>query len=359
MTKCDICGKTIDTQTEGHFSVSGFTVCVTCKAMVEGEVNPSASKQDKVPAPIVSYKCDMCNTVMPSKASGTFFDQNRVLTSPGYWEQLFLKKHGTPITEDALGNFAQASIQDNSGYTVCSKCKEILNNDLIKFKEFDLDNYIKSIPSGKVEAHAVVRVGGTIWKKIYGKWPSTLQPEPAPQIKKKDSPSETFFRVGDGRPEIISDLSLSAINSQQQSDESEKKLRGLIKYILLIFSHPTAKFDELGLALLVDKTLPEYISQKYNKAKIGFMPDTEPINSFDLPSLAIETFGEGIKNEKIYIYRMLHFKCDGGEGKCLVVYDKKQKENKPITKLDKLSSSVMNTDNSISNKSKKWWEFWK
>ena len=74
--------------------------------------------------------------------------------------------------------YTAAEFPDKAGFTVCTKCKTMLENDFEKFKEFGLENYIKSNPSGSVDLYAVVRVAGTIYKDVYKKWPYTLQPEP-------------------------------------------------------------------------------------------------------------------------------------------------------------------------------------
>jgi hypothetical protein len=126
----------------------------------------------------MNYKCDICSYLMPSKESGTFFDQNRVSTSPGYWEYMIQGASST-ISEDTIGMYAQMCSLSRSGFVVCNNCKTMLNNDFIKYTDLGLERYIESIPSGNVEPYAILVVAGTIFKKHHGKWPATLQPEPA------------------------------------------------------------------------------------------------------------------------------------------------------------------------------------
>jgi len=111
---------------------------------------------------------------MESKSAGKFFDQNRVLTSPGYWKYLYTKAQ-TQVTEDNLGSFLAMFSKDTSGYTVCDPCEEMLAKDDELGKEYDIEKYIVSIPSGQVDTHAAGTVAGTVWQKLNGSWPSTLE----------------------------------------------------------------------------------------------------------------------------------------------------------------------------------------
>jgi hypothetical protein len=73
----------------------------------------------------MTYKCDICPASMPSKSDGTFFDQNRVLTSPGYWEYLYTEAP-LPLDEKGIGLTAAFLCKDTSGFTVCERCKNML-----------------------------------------------------------------------------------------------------------------------------------------------------------------------------------------------------------------------------------------
>jgi len=111
---------------------------------------------------------------MENKSSGKFFDQNRVLTSPGYWMYLYTKAQ-TRITEDSLGSFLAMFSKDTSGYTVCDQCEEMLEKDYELGKEYDIEESIVSISSGQVDTYAAGTVAGTVWQKLNGSWPSTLE----------------------------------------------------------------------------------------------------------------------------------------------------------------------------------------
>jgi hypothetical protein len=119
----------------------------------------------------MGYQCDICTTDMPSKSAGTFFDQSRVLTSPGYWKYLYTEAP-TRLTEEVVPPFIARLCRDTSGYTVCDKCRDMLQRDAQLGREYDIEHYIESIPSGLVSPHSVGIVAGTVWKKLHGKWPS-------------------------------------------------------------------------------------------------------------------------------------------------------------------------------------------
>ena len=132
---------------------------------------------------VLNYLCDICSISIPSKSSGTFFDANRVLTSPSYWERLSIKGHSLgKLDEETLAMYLKMKMnkkRDPSGYTVCEKCRDMLKMDRQKAKDYGLDAVCKfpipySIPTGHIDMNAVILVVGIIWEKIHGSWPSTI-----------------------------------------------------------------------------------------------------------------------------------------------------------------------------------------
>ena len=117
------------------------------------------------------YMCDICSDTFP-KPEGTFYDQNRVLTSPGYWEIVFAKP---AFVEGILGMQLAMFCQDTSGFTVCDKCADVLEGDDARAAEYGLAEHVTSIPSGRVDSHAAGMVAGTVWKQLNGSWPETIQ----------------------------------------------------------------------------------------------------------------------------------------------------------------------------------------
>jgi hypothetical protein len=122
----------------------------------------------------MAYLCDICSTSLASRSAGTFFDQSRVATSPGYWEYLCTNSF-IPLTEDTIGLAVWQLCQDTSGYVVCDNCRDMLQRDMQLAREYGLEQYVTSIPSGEVDSHPVGMVAGTVWQKLHGTWPSTIQ----------------------------------------------------------------------------------------------------------------------------------------------------------------------------------------
>jgi hypothetical protein len=133
-----------------------------------------------------SYKCDICSAVMPSKESGFQFDRNRVLASPSYWEHFF-RVAKDPImsqifTEDAKGAAIRSLLKSDTGYVICASCKDMLQKDPEKAREYRLDPWFSSMQARDFQAadraqakeslQAVLITIGTVYERTTGKWPS-------------------------------------------------------------------------------------------------------------------------------------------------------------------------------------------
>jgi hypothetical protein len=119
-------------------------------------------------------------------------------------------------------------------------------------------------------------------------------------------------------------------------DDTRQKPKGLIRYVLLVVSHPVQPNPQQTFEFL-NKILPELRTQHDDSPKIGTLWETTPIAGIDMTAKAAEAFGASIVNNDLYIYRTLHLGLGGGDAECLVVYDKP----------------------GSSRSSKKWWRFWK
>jgi len=122
----------------------------------------------------MTYNCDICSREMEDKSNGHFFDQNRVLTSPSFWQHLYTAKIN-PLSEEGIGGFLGMFCQDASGYTVCDQCQDMLKNDFNLGREYEIEEFVSSISSGEVDTYAAGTVAGTVWKKLNGRWPSTVE----------------------------------------------------------------------------------------------------------------------------------------------------------------------------------------
>jgi hypothetical protein len=120
----------------------------------------------------------------------------------------------------------------------------------------------------------------------------------------------------------INTIQKSTTNKQEKTEIStNSKPKGAIRFVLMVVFHPIQTSTPQMSAFLMD-LLPDLNSQNNRNGKIGLIWKPDPIDLIDLQSLAIKTFGEGITDTNTYIYRTLHLGIDGGDVKCLVVYDK-------------------------------------
>ncbi len=90
----------------------------------------------------MSYNCDICSRELPDKSNGTFFDQNRVLTSPSYWEH-FYQKEIVPMEEEMLRMLLVTFCRESRGFTVCNRCRDMLHNDMSSISSGQLAGQIK------------------------------------------------------------------------------------------------------------------------------------------------------------------------------------------------------------------------
>jgi hypothetical protein len=123
---------------------------------------------------------------MPSKESGFAFERNRVLASPSYWDHFF-RNATDPLmnrvfTEDATGLAVQQLLMSDTGYLICASCKEMLQRDSDKAKEYRLDPWFTSMQASNFKAtdraqakeqlQATLITIGTVYERKTGKWPS-------------------------------------------------------------------------------------------------------------------------------------------------------------------------------------------
>jgi hypothetical protein len=125
------------------------------------------------------------------------------------------------------------------------------------------------------------------------------------------------------------------------------KPKGFIRYVLLVISLPVEPTPPQTFAFL-NKILPELETQQDGTAKIAKHWVTTPMSSIDMAAVAAEAFGNEVVNNSIYDYRTLHLGLNGGEAKCLVVYDKTVAAPSSTGRIQASAVSP-----------KKWWQFGK
>ena len=122
----------------------------------------------------MSIQCDICPNIIFVEEQETFYEQNRVVTSPGYWEYQFTTKSSS-FEENMLHQYLEMLSKDSSGFTVCNNCKTMLENDTNFAQELGVQNHVRSLPDGKVDLNSAGIVLGSVWKKMKGSWPSSIK----------------------------------------------------------------------------------------------------------------------------------------------------------------------------------------
>jgi hypothetical protein len=131
----------------------------------------------------MSYECDICSGVVPSRESGFAFARNRVLASPGYWEYVFRNAAmSRPFTEEAMGLAVRQLLMSERDYVICGSCKDMLGRDADKAKDYRIDPWFTtpqamnhSVPDraqAKEQLQATLITIGTVYERKCGKWPS-------------------------------------------------------------------------------------------------------------------------------------------------------------------------------------------
>jgi len=131
------------------------------------------------------------------------------------------------------------------------------------------------------------------------------------------------------------------------------KPTGLIRYVLLVVSHPEQPTAPQMSDFLL-RILPEFKTQNDGTAKVGLLWETKPMESIDVPALAMQTFGREVADETKFTYRTLRHKMSGGETRCLVICDAPP-SGQPATTKDTTTAP----DRPSQASAGKWWQFWK
>ena len=125
----------------------------------------------------------------------------------------------------------------------------------------------------------------------------------------------SFWKTLFGGKKTPTKTATDRANHAIQSKREPK--RGDIKFVLLVTSLPEEP-SMPHMCSFVQDSLPEL---KNGDAKIGFVWRTDPIDSIDVPGLAVEAFGSKVADPSTYIYRTIVSKLPTGHAKTLVIYE--------------------------------------
>ncbi len=210
----------------------------------------------------MAYQCEICPDVFSNKEQGYFFDQNRVLTSPGYWQYLFTTK-ASFFEVSMLNSYLDMLCKDTSGFTICNKCKTMLEADATFAQELGITEYVKTLSDGKVDRNAAAIVFGSVWRKMHGTWPSTIKvngfnTSKPPQNKKTEIPNT---KSSSDNVESLKNPVKQGENKIKNSDQTEKKPS-------LILDSVIKKAEENSWANILQKQILEFEKKNNEQEKI-------------------------------------------------------------------------------------------
>ena len=108
------------------------------------------------------------------------------------------------------------------------------------------------------------------------------------------------------------------------------------------------------MSAFLTEILPELKAQSNEATKVSFLWDTKPMSAIDVPALAMQSFGHEVSDESKYTYRTLRYGLNGGEAKCLVIYDAPQSRQPATTDLVTTAPNHPSKAGVL-----KWYQFWK
>jgi hypothetical protein len=111
--------------------------------------------------------------MMASKEDGTFYSQQQVMLTPGYWEFVIRFVGGAGTAGDmSYGSFVQKFLMDTSGFTVCESCARMIDTAAEQYNTYNLAAYFAR--ASKNGPEPVYVVAGTVWERKVGGWPASI-----------------------------------------------------------------------------------------------------------------------------------------------------------------------------------------
>jgi hypothetical protein len=122
--------------------------------------------------------CDVCNATV-KRADGYVLSTSQVAAAEAYWEYAFTHQWSYTQQIDpeggTVGILVQQQAAQNSGWLLCETCAKLFTFDKAQARE--LAKRKSSSPPGRGPASVqhVALAAGNAWKKLYGKWPSSIE----------------------------------------------------------------------------------------------------------------------------------------------------------------------------------------
>ena len=122
--------------------------------------------------------CDMCNKDMRWE-DGYVLTTRQVATAEAYWEATlkgaWSATHAMDPDGDTLAMLVQQQAGQSSGWLVCESCSSPFAFDKQQAKAHARAQNGNPPGAGPAPVEAVAQAAATVWKRLYGSWPASIQ----------------------------------------------------------------------------------------------------------------------------------------------------------------------------------------
>jgi hypothetical protein len=122
--------------------------------------------------------CDVCNKSI-NWSDGYVLSTRQVAASEAYWEFAFTHQWAYAHNMDPGGATVAMLVQQqagqSTGWLVCETCSNLFSFDRHTAKELAMRQSSAPPGGGPASVQEVASAAGRAWKKLYGKWPSSIR----------------------------------------------------------------------------------------------------------------------------------------------------------------------------------------
>ena len=125
--------------------------------------------------------CDVCNSNM-SWENGYVLTTMQVATSDAYWESVFKGPwsytHNMDPDGDTVAALVKQQAGQSSGWLVCETCSALFSFDRAQARTYARAQNAHPPGTGSAPAELAAIAAANVWRRLYGKWPSSIQSAP-------------------------------------------------------------------------------------------------------------------------------------------------------------------------------------
>jgi hypothetical protein len=120
--------------------------------------------------------CDICGKDI-NWEDGYILTTRQVTTSDGYWQHTLNKLSVMDANGDTLAASVKQIAGQSSGWLTCEACSALFTFDRVVAKKYAAQKQGNPPEAGSTNAEAAAQTAAKVWKKLFGKWPSSIKME--------------------------------------------------------------------------------------------------------------------------------------------------------------------------------------